>query len=53
MIINDCQKLEGKSKEEPQAHAMASHLWCSSNSYIYDSVRVRLFQRTLMGAAVK
>jgi hypothetical protein len=29
------------------------HLWCSSNSLKYDSVQLRLFQRTLIGSATK
>ena len=32
---------------------MTFHLWCSSNLLMDDSVRLRLFQRTLMGVAVK
>ena len=32
---------------------MTYHLWCSSNSYVDDSVRLCLFQRTLTGAATK
>ena len=32
---------------------MTFHLWCSSNSIVDDSIRLRLFQRTLTGAAAK
>lgn len=32
---------------------MTYHLWCSSNSYVDDSIRLHLFQRTLIGAAAK
>lgn len=32
---------------------MTYHLWCSSNSWVDDSIRLRLFQRTLTGAATK
>ena len=46
-------KFEGKSGEDPQAHVMTYHLWCSSNSWVDDSIRLRLFQRTLTGAASK
>lgn len=49
----DCPKFEGKFGEDPQAHVMTYHLWCSSNSWVDDSIRLRLFQRTLMGAATK
>jgi hypothetical protein len=31
----------------------AFHLWCSSNSLKYDSIQLRLFQRTLIGSVVK
>lgn len=52
-IPSDCPKFYGKDKEDPQAHVMTYHLWCSSNSYVDDSIRLRLFQRTLMGAATE
>ena len=29
------------------------HLWCSSNSIVDDLIRLKLFQRTLTGAAAK
>ena len=46
-------KFEGKAGECPQNHIMTFHLWCSSNSIVDDSIRLRLFQRTLTGAAAK
>ena len=46
-------KFEGKAKGCPQNHIMAFHLWCSSNSIVDYSIRVRLFQRTLTGATSK
>ena len=52
-VLGDCPKFEGKSREDPQGHVMTYHLWCSSNSWIDDSIRLRLFQRTLIGAATK
>lgn len=52
-IPGDCLKFEGKPKEDPQAHVMTYHLWCSSNSYVDDSICLRLFQRTLIGASMK
>lgn len=52
-IPSDFPKFEGKSKEDPQAHVMTYHLWCSSNSYVNDSICLRLFQRTLTGASAK
>ena len=33
-IPGDCPKFEGKSGEDPQAHVMTYHLWCSSNSWV-------------------
>ena len=30
-IHGDCPKFEVKSGEDPQAHVMTYHLWCSSN----------------------
>ena len=32
---------------------MTYHIWCSSNSWVDDSIRLRLFQRTLTGTAAK
>ena len=31
-VPSDCPKFEGISGEDPQAHVMTYHLWCSSNS---------------------
>ena len=42
-IPNDCPKFEGKPGEDPQTHVMTYHLWCS-NSWVDDSIRLRLFQ---------
>jgi len=52
-IPSDFPKFDGKAKEDPQAHEMTYHLYCSSNLYVDDSIRLHLFQRTLTGAAVK
>jgi len=52
-ISSDCLNFEGKVKEDPQAHVMAYHLSCSLNSYVDDSIRLHLFQRTLTGSATK
>lgn len=52
-IPSGCPTFEGKAKEDPQAHVMTYQLWCSSNSYIDDSIHLLLFQRTLIGAAAK
>ena len=48
-----CPKFDGKAGEDPQAHVMTYHLWCSSNSWLDDSIRLRLFQRTLTSSAAK
>jgi len=45
-IPSDCPNFEEKSKEDPQAHVMTYHLWFSSNSYVDDSIRLRLFEIT-------
>lgn len=45
-IPSDCPKFEEKAKEDPQAHVMTYHLWCSFNLYVDDSIHLRLFQRT-------
>ena len=51
--LGDCPKFEGKSGEDPQAHVMNYHLWCSSNSWVDNSIRLRIFQQTLTGAIAK
>ena len=52
-LPSDITKFEGKANEDPNTHVMTFHLWCSSNSLMDDNVHLRLFQRTLMGAAAK
>lgn len=52
-IPGDCLKFDGKANKYPQAHVMTYHLWCSSNSWLDDSIRLRLFQRTLTGCVAK
>ena len=52
-VPSDCPKFEGKAREDPQAHVMTYHLWCSSNSWVDESIRLRLFHRTLIGATTK
>ena len=49
----DIPKFEGKLGEDPSEHVTTFHLWFSSNSLHQDSVRLRLFQRTLTGPAAK
>ena len=52
-LPSDIPKFKGKVGECPQNHIMTFHLWCSSNSIVDNSIRLRLFQRTLTGAAAK
>jgi hypothetical protein len=49
-LPSDIPKFDGRSGEDPNNHVMTFHLWCSSNSLMDDSIRLRLFQRTLMGS---
>lgn len=37
---SDICNFEGKSREDPSNHVMTYHLWCVSNSLIYDSIRL-------------
>ena len=52
-LPSDISKFEGKSGEDPSNHVMTYHLWCASNSLIDDLIRLRIFQRTLIGLAAK
>jgi hypothetical protein len=52
-LPSDIPKFDGRPGEDPNNHVMTFHLWCSSNSLMDDSIRLRLFQRTLMGSACK
>jgi len=52
-IPGDYPKFNGKSGEDPQVHVITYHLWCSSNSWLDDSIRLHLFHRTLTGSAEK
>jgi hypothetical protein len=52
-LPSDIPKFDGKAGDDPNNHVMTFHLWCSSNSLMDDSIRLRLFQRTLTGAAAK
>ena len=52
-LPSDIPKFEGKTGDDPANHVMTFHLWCSFNSIIDDSVRLRLFQRTLTDPSAK
>ena len=52
-LPSDIPKFEGKQVEDLGNHIMTFHLWCSSNNIIDDTIRLRLFQRTLTGVAAE
>jgi hypothetical protein len=52
-LPSDILKFDGKAREDPNNHVMNFHLWCSSNSLMDDSIRLRIFQRTLTGVVAK
>jgi hypothetical protein len=47
-LPSDILKFDGKLGEDPNSHIMNFHLWCSSYSLMDDSIRLHLFQCTLM-----
>jgi hypothetical protein len=52
-LPSDIPKFHRKSGEDPNNHMMTFHLWCSSNSFMDNSIHLRLFQRMLRGFAAK
>jgi hypothetical protein len=52
-LPSDIWKFEGKNGDDHGDHVSTFHLWCSSNSLNDDSIRLRLFQRTLIKVAEK
>jgi hypothetical protein len=52
-LPSNIPKFDGKLGEDPNNHVMYFDLWCSSNSLMDDSIRLRLFQQTLTGSAAK
>jgi hypothetical protein len=52
-LPSDIPKFDNQSGEDPNNHIMTFHLWCLSNSLMDDSIRLRLFQRTLTGSTAK
>ena len=52
-LPSDILKFDGKQGDDPKNHVMTFHFWCSSNSLMDDSVRLRLFQQTLTDTAAK
>ena len=45
--------VDGKQGDDPKNNVMNFHLWCSSNSLMDDSIRLRLFQWTLISTTTK
>jgi hypothetical protein len=52
-LPSDIPKFEAKPNEDLGDHVTTFHIWCSSTSLKDESVQLRLFQRTLIGSAVK
>ena len=52
-LPSDIPKFKGKNGEDPGDHVTTFHLWCSSNSLNEESIRLRLFQHTLIRVAAK
>ena len=52
-LPSNIPKFKGKAGEDPSEHVTTFHLWCSSNPLHEDSIYLRLFQRTLIGPALK
>ena len=52
-LSSNIPKFEGKARECPQNHIMKFHLLCSSKNIVNDSIRLILFQCTLIGATTK
>jgi hypothetical protein len=50
---SDIPKFDAKPNEDPGDHVTTFHLWCLSNSLKDDSIQLQLFQRTLIGSAMK
>jgi hypothetical protein len=52
-IPSNISKFEGKNGKDLGDHVTTFHLWCSLNSLNIDSIRLRLFQCTLIGVTMK
>jgi hypothetical protein len=52
-LPSDIPKFDSRLGEDPKNHVMTFHLWCSSNTLMDDSIRLRLFQRTLTCSKTK
>jgi hypothetical protein len=52
-LPSNIPKFEVKPRDNIANHIMTFHLWFSSNNITYDSIRLRLFQRTLTSPSSK
>ena len=52
-IPTDIPKFDGKTGEDPANHITTYHLWCVSNSFLDDSIKLRLVPRTITSNAAK
>ena len=52
-IPTDIPKFDGKTGADLTNHITTYHLWCVSNSFLDDSIKLQLFPRTLTGNATK
>jgi len=52
-IPTDIPKFDGKTGEDPANHITTYHLWCVSNWFLDDSIKLWLFPRTLTGNVTK
>lgn len=52
-IPTNIPKFNGNTRENPANHITTYHLWCVSNSFFDDLIKLLLFPRTLTGNTVK
>ena len=52
-IPTDILKLNRKIGEDPANHITTYHLWCISNSFLDDSIKLQIFPRMLTSNATK
>lgn len=52
-IPTDIPKFDGKIGEDPANHITTYHMWCVSNSFLDDSLKLQIFPHTLTGNMAK
>jgi hypothetical protein len=52
-IPTDIPKFDGKTGEDPTNHITTYNLWCVSNSFLDDSIKLWLFLKKLIGNVAK